>query len=49
MGKLIITHRGETHEYLVNVALKDNIVDKIIEDILKWFPSDAQVEFKELW
>lgn len=49
MGKLIIRHQGESHEYLINTRLECNVVDNIINDILKWFPSDAEVDFIELW
>lgn len=49
MGKLIIRHQGESHEYLINTSLKDNVIDKIVEDIIKWFPSDAEIDFIELW
>lgn len=49
MGKLIVKHQGKSHEYLINTMLKDNVIDKIVEDILKWFPSDAEVDFIELW
>lgn len=49
MGKLIIHHNGEVLEYLINTSLKDEIVDKIVNDILKHFPSDAYIDFIELF
>jgi len=45
MGKLIVDGK----EYLINTQLADHVIDKIIADILKWYPQDANVEFIELY
>lgn len=49
MGELIITYDNKTVKYEINTTLKDHVVDKIIADILKYYPSYALVDFKELW
>lgn len=49
MGKLVITWRGQTNEYLINTQLDDHIIDYVIEKILKHYPQEAEVDFIELW
>jgi len=49
MGQLIIYHKGQRLEYLINTKVANNVIDKAIEDILKCFPSDAIVEFNKLF
>jgi hypothetical protein len=48
MGTLIITHKGVKHEYLMNTKVMPHVFDKAAEDILKWFPEDAHVDFVEV-
>ena len=49
MGKLMVTYKGETLEYLINTEVQPHAVDKIVEDILKHYPADVPVDFVELW
>lgn len=49
MGKLTITYKGKQHEYLINTQVDAHVMDKAIEDILKYFPKDAPIDFEELW
>ena len=49
MGKLFITYSGKKIEYLSNTQVENHISMKAIEDILKYFPKDAPVEFEELF
>lgn len=49
MGELIIKYKGEDLSYLINLKVKDHIQDKAVEDILKYFPPDVDIEFKELY
>ena len=36
------------HDYLVNTALEPHVLDSIVDDILKHYPIDAEVEFREV-
>tara|TARA_B100000035_G_scaffold259926_1_gene230691 strand:- start:2208 stop:2366 length:159 start_codon:yes stop_codon:yes gene_type:complete len=47
MGKLKILYKGEWKEYLINTEVKDHVMMASIERILKHFPKDAPIEFKE--
>ena len=47
MGTLRILYNGEWKEYLINTQVDDHVMMKAIEDILKYFPQDAQIEFDE--
>ena len=48
MGKLTIIYKGKTYEYLINTQVVDKQIDKTIEDILKWFPKDSTIDFKQI-
>lgn len=49
MGKLLVTYKGKTHEYLINTQVDPHVVDNTVEMILKAFPSDVPVDFQEMW
>ena len=49
MGKLRILYKGEWQEYLINTEVEEKVMMKAIEDILKYFPKDSQIEFDELY
>ena len=34
------------NRYLINTDLAQHVLDGVCEDILKWYPSDANVEFE---
>ena len=34
--------------YLINTDLADHVLDGVCRDILKWYPSDANVEFDDV-
>lgn len=49
MGKLLVTYKGKTHEYLINTQVEPHAVDSAVEMILKAFPPDVPVDFQEMW
>lgn len=49
MGRLLVTYKGKTTEYLINTEVDEHVMMNTIEYILKAYPSDAPVEFEELW
>ncbi|MEN8901967.1 MAG: hypothetical protein ABF247_11765 [Nonlabens sp.] len=49
MGKLLVTYKGKTHEYLINTQVEPHVVDSTVEMILKAFPPDVPVDFQEMW
>lgn len=49
MGELIIKHKSETLSYLINLQVAEHVQDQAVQDILKYFPPDVDIEFKELY
>jgi hypothetical protein len=49
MGVLIVTHKGQTTEYLINTSVCEKAIDQACEAILKHYPQDAAIDFKELY
>jgi len=47
MGTLVIEYDGKRKEYLINTRVLPHVMDKCVEDILKYYPSDAFVDFIE--
>jgi len=47
MGELRILYQGKWHAYLINTEVEDFVMDKAIEDILKYYPKDAIVEWED--
>ena len=45
MGKLRILYKCKWYEYLINTKVEDFVMDKAIEDILKYYPKDAEIEW----
>ena len=45
MGKLKILYKGKWYQYLINTEVEDFVMDKAIEDILKYYPKDAEIEW----
>ena len=45
MGKLIVLYKGKWYEYLINTEVEDFVMDKAIEDILKYYPKDAEIDW----
>jgi len=45
MGKLKILYKGKWQEYLINTEVKEHVMMKCIEDLLKHFPKDSQIEW----
>ena len=45
MGKLRILYKNKWYEYLINTEVEDFVMDKAIEDILKYYPKDAEVDW----
>ena len=45
MGKLRVLYKSKWYEYLINTEVEDFVMDKAIEDILKYYPKDAEVEW----
>lgn len=49
MGVLNIFYKGTKLDYLINLEVPDHVQDKTIADILKYYPPDVPIEFKELY
>jgi len=49
MGELSVFYKGAKLDYLINLEVADHVQDKTVEDILKHFPHDVPIEFKELY
>lgn len=49
MGELIVKYKGNNLSYLINLKVESHVQDKAVEDILKYFPPDVEIEFKELY
>jgi hypothetical protein len=49
MGELIVKYKGEDLSYLINLKVADHVQDQAVQDILKYFPHDVEIEFKELY
>jgi hypothetical protein len=47
MGNLKVLYKGKWYEYLINTDVHESIMDKAIEDILKHYPRDAQIEWED--
>ena len=45
MGKLRILYKNKWYEYLINTEVEDFVMDKAIEDILKYYPKDAEIDW----
>lgn len=49
MGELIIKYKGNDLSYLINLKVAEHAQDKTVADILKYFPPNVEIEFKELY
>lgn len=45
MGKLRILYKNKWYEYLINTEVEDFVMDKAIEDILKYYPKDSEIDW----
>ena len=45
MGKLRVLYKGKWYEYLINTEVENFVMDKAIEDILKYYPKDSEIEW----
>ena len=45
MGKLRILYKDKWYEYLINTEVEDFVMDKAIEDILKYYPKDSEIDW----
>ena len=45
MGKLRVLYKSKWYEYLINTEVEDFVMDKAIEDILKYYPKDAEIDW----
>ena len=45
MGKLRVLYKGKWYEYLINTEVEEFVMDKAIEDILKYYPKDAEIDW----
>jgi hypothetical protein len=48
MGRLKVLYKGEWSCFLINTEVEEHVMMKAIEDILKHFPKDSEIEFEEL-
>jgi len=49
MAELIISYNGKKLQYLINTVVKIEQQEKVINDILKYFPQDVEFEINELY
>jgi hypothetical protein len=49
MAELIISYNGKNLQYLINTVVKIEQQEKVINDILKYFPPDVEFEINELY
>lgn len=49
MGELSVFYKNNKIDYLINLEVADHVQDKAVESILKDFPPDVPIEFKELY
>lgn len=49
MAELIIFYNGKNLRYLINTVVKIEQQEKVINDILKYFPQDVEFEINELY
>ena len=49
MGELIIIADSKTNKYLINTRMAEHVQDDICNYILKYYPADAIVDFKQLY
>lgn len=49
MAELIISYNGKKLQYLINTVVKIEQQEKVINDILKYFPPDVEFEINELY
>ena len=45
MGKLRVLYKGKWYEYLINTEVESFVMDKAIEDILKYYPKDSEIDW----
>ena len=45
MGELKILYKGKYHRYLINTEVEDHVMMTCIENLLKHFPKDAEIEW----
>ena len=45
MGKLRVLYKNKWYEYLINTKVEDFVMDKAIEDILKYYPKDSEIDW----
>lgn len=49
MNKLIISYKGKDLEYLINAVVPIEQQEKVINDILLYYPPDVEYEIIELY
>jgi len=47
MGTLKVLYKDKWYEYIINTQVSDFVMDKAIEDILKYYPKDAVIEWSD--
>ena len=44
---MTILYKCKWYEYLINTQVEDFVMDKAIEDILKYYPKDAEIDWND--
>lgn len=46
-GKLKVLYKNKWYEYLINTQVLPHVMDKTIEDILKYYPPDSIIDWED--
>lgn len=49
MAEMILNYKGKRLKYFINLQTKQHVQDQTVENILKYYPSDIEIEFNELY
>ena len=47
LAKMNVTYKGKVYEYLINTEANYFQMDKTVEDILKHYPPDVQIDWED--
>ncbi len=43
---LIVKHKGKTIKYMINTQVAPHVQDETVENILKYYPPDVELDFE---
>ncbi len=45
---MVINDKGTIHKYMINTQVAIHVQEKTCQDILKYFPDDAEINFEKI-